>query len=41
MISEKERERDYGKGILAKDGLTITKYQCGKTNKKPTQELIV
>ena len=37
MISQTE----YGKGILEKNGLTMTKYQCGKTNKNQTQELIV
>ena len=38
MISEKERE--YGKGIFEKNGLTLTKHECGKTNKKQTQESI-
>ena len=40
MISEKERQREYGKGIFEKNGLTLTKYQCGKTNKKQTQEFL-
>ena len=29
-------ETEYGKGILAKNGLTITIYQCVKKNKKQT-----
>ena len=39
MISE--GERDYGKGILAKNRLTIIKYQYNKTSKVQTQQLIV